>query len=216
MSPLWGFDEFACLSQALLALSADVVVDFTIADATIFAARTTIGHGVCFISGTSGLSTKQVVEIDTLAKQKGIGAVIASNFALGAVLMIHFAATAARYLDYAEIIETHHEKKVDAPSGTAIDTAKKMMTSRDRPFKNPYSEKKKSRGQQVDGTTIHSLRLPGVIARQEVIFGDIGQTLSIKHDSINRRSFMPGVMLAVKQVHNHRGVVLGLDKLLEL
>lgn len=204
------------LPAAITALSPDVIVDFSIASAALPAARTAISNGVYFVSGTTGLSDKQITEIDALAREKEVGALIASNFALGAVLMMHFASIAAKYLDYAEIIESHHEKKIDAPSGTSISTAKAMMAARGKPFNNPYDKNQPSRGQLVEGTVIHSTRLPGVVARQEVIFGGEGQTLSVKHDSINRQSFMPGVMLAVKLVGNYKRAVLGLEKLLEL
>ena len=142
---------------------------------------------------------------------------VAPNFALGAVLMIHLAKVAAKYLDYAEIIELHHHRKADSPSGTALSTAKAMAQARGKPFYSPESEKPSaSRGEQVEGITIHSVRLPGLLAHQEVILGGAGQTLSIRHDTINRECYMPGVILAIKQVVKRQGLVYGLDTLLGL
>jgi len=144
--------------------------------------------------------------------------VVAPNFAIGAALMIHFAKLAAKYLDYAEIIELHHHQKVDAPSGTALSTAKAMAQARGKLFYRPSEPKgvSGSRGEQVEGINIHSVRLPGLMAHQEVILGTAGQTLSIRHDTINRECFMPGIMLAIKEVVKHQGLVYGLDALLGL
>jgi 4-hydroxy-tetrahydrodipicolinate reductase len=131
--------------------------------------------------------------------------------------MMHLARIAARYLDYAEIIELHHHLKVDAPSGTALSTARAMAAAKGKPFLS--AEQKRaytSRGEQVDGVAIHSVRLPGLLAHQEVILGGPGQTLSIRHDTISRECFMPGVILAVKKVVGHKGLIYGLDKLLGL
>ena len=132
--------------------------------------------------------------------------------------MIHLAKVAAKYLDYAEIIELHHHQKVDSPSGTALSTARAMAQARSRPFYHPSEQGKvsNSRGAQVDGVTIHSVRLPGLLAHQEVLFGGPGQTLSIRHDTISRECFMPGVILAIKEVVKHKGLIYGLDALLGL
>ena len=144
---------------------------------------------------------------------------MASNFAIGAVLMIHLAKQASQYFDYAEIIEMHQEKKVDAPSGTALTTAREMVQARGKPFERHPTQQETipgTRGGSEDGVTIHSVRLPGRVAHQEVIFGGLGQTLSIRHDSVSRESFLPGVMLAIREVMKRQELVVGLDKLIGL
>jgi len=197
----------------------DVLVDFTIAKAAMPAARIAVKQGVNLVIGTTGLTADELSEIAQLALAHKVGAVVAPNFALGAVLMIHLANIAAKYLDYAEIIELHHNQKVDAPSGTALSTAKAMAAARGKPFKRPPPEQKEnpvSRGEQVEGVTIHSVRLPGLMAHQEVLLGGPGQTLSIRHDTINRECYIPGVILAIKEVVKQQGLVYGLDTLLGL
>ncbi|MQY72959.1 MAG: 4-hydroxy-tetrahydrodipicolinate reductase, partial [Dehalococcoidia bacterium] len=163
-----------------------------------------------------GFSPDDIKEIERLATEHGIGAVMAPNFALGAVLMMHLAKIAAKYLDYAEIIELHHHLKADAPSGTAQTTARAMAAARGKPFLHPQGKDTASRGDRVEGVSIHSVRLPGLMAHQEVILGAPGQTLSIRHDTINRECYMPGVMLAIREVVGRKGFVYGLDKLLGL
>lgn len=206
------------IAAMLDAVTADVLVDFTIAPAAMPAARAAAARGVNLVTGTTGLSEADVDEIGRLAADAGIGVVAAPNFALGAVLMTHLAAIAARYLDHAEIIELHHDRKVDAPSGTALGTAGQMAGLRGKPFLRPdgENEEQESRGRIVDGINVHSVRLPGLLAHQEVIFGAPGQTLTIRHDTISRESFMPGVILAVKEVVNRKGLVRGLPALLGL
>jgi len=195
----------------------DVLVDFTTPKATMTAARAATKQGVNLVIGTTGLTADELNEIEQLALSHQIGAVVASNFALGAVLMIHLAKVAAKYLDYAEIIELHHHLKADAPSGTALSTAKAMAAARGKPFSRPEQGKPSdSRGGQVEGITIHSVRLPGLLAHQEVLLGAPGQTLSIRHDTISRECYMPGVMLAIKEVVKRKGLVYGLDTLLSL
>ena len=199
--------------------SPDVMVDFTIRDAAMPAVRLAGGHGVNLVIGTTGLSPEDLDEIERLTHQNDIGAVVAPNFSLGAVLMIHMAKLAARYFDYAEVIEKHHEGKADAPSGTALATARAMVETRGEPFLYPALKKEilsGTRGGQVDGISVHSVRLPGYLAHQQVILGATGQTLSISHDSISRESFMPGVVMAVKYVVKNKGLVYGLEKLLGL
>jgi 4-hydroxy-tetrahydrodipicolinate reductase len=206
------------LDNIIKAQKPDVLVDFSLAKAALPAARTAAKNKVHLVSGTTGLAQADLDEIDRLAKANGVGAVIASNFALGAVVMMHLAKVAAKYFDYAEIIELHHHLKADAPSGTALTTARSMAKARGKPFLIP-SEKDttmKSRGEQVEGIALHSVRLPGLLAHQEVLFGIAGQTLSIRHDTISRECYMPGVLLAVKQVHNYKGLVSGLAALLHL
>jgi len=208
----------ANLDDILTSCQPDVLVDFTIASATMPAVRTAVQQGVNLVIGTTGLTTTEISEIDQLAQAHQVGAVVAPNFALGAVLMIHLAKIAAKYLDYAEIIELHHHLKADAPSGTALSTARTMAAAREKPFCQPTTAKKPSasRGEQVDGVTIHSVRLLGLLAHQEVILGGPGQTLSIRHDTISRECFMPGILLAIKEAVKRQGLVYGLDTLLGL
>ena len=195
----------------------DVIIDFTVATAALSAAHTGIKRGVSLVIGTTGLSAADLDQIDRLAREKGVGVVVAANFALGAVMMMHLAKIAAGYFDYAEIIEQHHENKADAPSGTSLVTARLMAQARDKPFKKPLKPKSaESRGRDVEGVPIHSVRLPGILARQEVILGAAGQTLSIKHDTVSRECYMPGVMLAAREVIRCKGLVQGLDNLLGL
>jgi len=206
------------LDSLLDAVKPDVVVDFSTAKAILPLARATFKHGVRLVSGTTGLSQAELAEIDTLAKQHKVGAIVASNFAIGAIVMMHLAKISARYFDSAEIIEEHHQHKLDAPSGTALSTARAMVSSRGKPFVTPEQKEgvQESRGQKLDGIAIHSVRLPGIVARQEVLLGGMGQTLSIKHDAISRDCYMPGVMLAVREVSKHTGLIFGLDTLLKL
>ena len=207
----------ADLESIITSQKPDVMVDFSIAKAAVPAIRTALSNKVHVVVGTTGLTQADLAEIDRLAKANGVCAVVASNFAIGAILMMHFSKIAARYFDYAEIIELHHQTKVDAPSGTALSTAREMAKSRGKAFINP-SEKNAtpSRGEQVDGISIHSVRLPGLMAHQEVLFGTSGQTLTIRHDTINRECYMPGVMLAVKEAVKHKGLIVGLAPILGL
>ncbi len=206
------------LDAMISAAKPDVVVDFSLAKAAVPAIKTAIKRRVNVVSGTTGISQADLEEIDRLAKAAGVGAVLASNFALGAVLMMHLAAAASKYFDYAEITELHHHLKADAPSGTALNTARAMAKARGKPFLDPSDKDStmKSRGDKVEGVAIHSVRLPGLLAHQEVIFGIAGQTLTIRHDTINRECYMPGVMFAIKDVKNHKGLVNGLGPLLGL
>jgi len=206
------------LDYILTSCQPDVLVDFTIARATMPAVRVATKHGVNLVIGTTGLSADELSEVDRLAMAHKVGAVVAPNFALGAVLMIHLAKIAAKYFDYAEIIELHHHQKADSPSGTALATAKAMAAARGKPFYLSPQQRKtsESRGKQVEDITIHSVRLPGLVAHQEVLLGGQGQTLSVRHDTINRECYMPGVMLAIKEVVKRQGLIYGLDTLLGL
>lgn len=205
------------LESILAATKPDVMVDFTIAKATLLAARIATKRGVNLVIGTTGLAADDISEIGRLAKENNVGAVAAPNFAIGAVLMMHLAKIAAKYLDYAEIIELHHNQKADAPSGTALTTARDMAKARGKPFLHPAESKPlASRGEQIEGISLHSVRLPGLLAHQEVLFGAAGQTLSIRHDTISRECFMPGIILAVKEVVKLKGLTYGLDALLRL
>ncbi|MFQ5987394.1 MAG: 4-hydroxy-tetrahydrodipicolinate reductase [Dehalococcoidia bacterium] len=207
------------LEEILAGVDPDGLVDFTIREATMPVVRLAAKRGVNLVIGTTGLSPEDIGEIESLCREGDVGAVVAPNFSLGAVLMIHLAKLAARYFDYAEVIEKHHEGKVDAPSGTALATARAMVEARGKPFYYPALEKESlagTRGGQIEGVGMHSVRLPGLLAHQEVILGAPGQTLTIRHDSISRESFMPGVIMAIKRVVGVKGLVYGLETLLGL
>ncbi len=205
------------LDSILTSTTPNVVVDFSLAKATIPAARLALSKRVNMVIGTTGLSSADVEEIRKLAEANRTGVVVASNFALGAVLMIHLAKIAAKYMDFAEIIELHHNQKADSPSGTSLSTAKAMVESRGKPFERAVGQGPAiSRGQDEGGVTLHSVRLPGLMAHQEVLFGASGQTLSIRHDTINRECYLPGIAIAVKEVGKLQNMVYGLDRLLGL
>jgi 4-hydroxy-tetrahydrodipicolinate reductase len=208
----------ASLDSILSSCQPDVVVDFTIAKATMPAVRSAAEHGVNMVIGTTGFTADDVNEMERLATANKIGIVVAPNFALGAVLMMHLAKVAGKYFDHAEIIELHHDRKVDAPSGTSNMTARAMAEARGGPFLPPtvQGEDSPSRGRAIEGINIHSVRLPGLMSHQEVILGGDGQTLRIRHDQISREAFMPGVMLAIKEVVKRPGLIYGLDNLLGL
>lgn len=196
-----------------------VLVDFSIAEASMAAARLALQQGVNVVIGTSGITDDNLKEIEQLCKANKAGAVVAPNFALGSVVLLHLARIAARFFEHAEIIELHHHEKADAPSGTALATAREMVKSRGKPFSYPLTKKETisgTRGGQVDGVAIHSVRLLGLLASQEVIFGALGQTLSLRHDTISRECYMPGIIMAIKEVVKREGLVVGLDGLLGL
>lgn len=210
---------FEDLGSLIESVKPRVLVDFTIAEAAMDHSRVAFRHGVSPVVGTTGLTAENLREMEELSRSTGLGAIVAPNFALGAVLMMHAARLASRYFDYAEIIELHHEGKADAPSGTALATAQGMARARGRPFQWKTAQKETlsgTRGGQVEGVGIHSIRIPGVVASQEVILGTTGQTLSIRHDTISRESFMPGLLLAIKEVVKRDRLVVGLDRLLGL
>jgi 4-hydroxy-tetrahydrodipicolinate reductase len=197
----------------------DVIIDFTNAQWTPQIAGPALDRGVRLVIGTTGLSDEWLASLERSCRERGVGAVIAANFAIGAVLLIHFAKTASRFFDSAEIIELHHDRKVDAPSGTALTTAKEMLAARGRPFDRNVPELTPladTRGGPLDGLTIHSVRLPGFVANQEVIFGGQGQTLTIRHDTTGRDAFIPGVLLATREVMERKELVRGLEALFGL
>ncbi|OGO07865.1 MAG: 4-hydroxy-tetrahydrodipicolinate reductase, partial [Chloroflexi bacterium RBG_13_57_8] len=209
------------LADMIKSCEPDVMVDFSIARASLPAIRIAAKNNVNLVIGTTGFTTPELDEMKKLAEANEIGIVAAPNFALGAVLMMHLARIAGKFMDHAEIIELHHDKKLDAPSGTASLTAKAMAEARGKPFLQPAVQDMNfappaSRGLGTEGIRIHSVRLPGLMAHQEVILGAAGQTLSIRHDTINRECYMPGVMLAIKAVVKQKGFIYGLDKLLGL
>ena len=197
----------------------DVMVDFTNAEASIAACRLAAAHGVNLVVGTTGLTEATIKELDGLAQEHEIGAFVAPNFAIGAVLIMHLARGLGRFFDYADIVEMHHEAKIDSPSGTALALARNLREGRDGPFTRPSPEKEPvegTRGGAVGGVSIHSVRMPGRMAHHEVLLGTQGQTLSLRHDTINRECYMPGVTLAIREVVKSKGLVVGLEKLLGL
>jgi 4-hydroxy-tetrahydrodipicolinate reductase len=183
------------------------------------AVRTAVKHNVRLVIGTTGLSAADLDEITSLCQSQRIGAVVAPNFSLAAIVMIHLAKMAARFFDHAEIIEMHHEQKVDAPSGTALATAREMVKSRGKAFVHASTTNERissCRGSEFEGIALHSVRLPGMLAHQEIILGALGQTLRIRLDQISREAFMPCVVLAIKKVTELNEAVFGLNKLLGL
>ncbi len=198
---------------------AQVVVDFTNAEGAVAAMRTAAAHKVNVVVGSTGIQEREISAANALAQEHQVGIMIAPNFAMGAVLMIHLAREAARYFDYADLTEMHHEAKIDAPSGTALAIAKSALSGKGGSFTAPKAEKELvpgTRGGTSDGVTIHSARMPGRMAHHELVFGALGQTLTIRHDSINRESFMPGVIMAVRQVIKGPGLIVGLDQVMGL
>ena len=205
------------LAAVLERVKPEVMVDFTRPDVVFDNVITALQHKVSPVVGTTGLSEEQKDKIREEAEKQGTPAFIAPNFAIGAVLMMLMAKQAAKYLPDVEIIELHHDRKLDAPSGTSVQTAQMIAEVRAEHQQGNPNEKEKlagARGANYEGMHIHSVRLPGYVAHQEVIFGGLGQTLTIRHDSLNRESFMPGVVLAAKKVRHLTGLTVGLDKLL--
>lgn len=208
------------LAAAIAAASPDVMVDFTHPTVVQENLRVALGAGVDCVVGTTGLSEEVLAGLAAHAPE-GTALFFAPNFAIGAVLMMHFAEQAARFMPNAEIIELHHDQKADAPSGTAIRTARLIAAARMEVPEVPGAETeladmRGARGALVEGVHVHSVRSPGLVAHQEVVFGGQGQTLTIRHDSIDRTSFMPGVVLAVHRVVDADGFVVGLERLMGL
>lgn len=212
------------LAEILAVAKPAVLVDFSVPDSIVGSIETALQNGVVPIIGTTGLSPADVTHVRELCRRYKRGALIAPNFAIGALLMMRFARDAARYLPDAEIIEMHHEKKLDAPSGTAAKTAEMIAEGRagTLPTALPADAVEKITGSRgglgVGDVPVHSIRLPGFVASQMVIFGGPGQTLTLRHDSIDRKSFMPGVLLAIRHAPilaaNGGELVYGLENLL--
>jgi 4-hydroxy-tetrahydrodipicolinate reductase len=205
----------------LVAAEAEVVVDFSRPEATMEAIEGLLPDGVHLVSGTTGLPAAALDQLAALAGKADHGnAIWAPNFALGAVLATHFATIAARWYPAAEVIELHHQGKVDAPSGTAIRTANAIAAARGdhEPAGVPAVKESVAgvRGGEVGGVRVHSVRLPGLVAHQEVLFGGQGEVLTLRHDSLDRSSFMHGVLLAVREVTTRTGLTVGLEPLLGL
>jgi len=210
------------LSPRLDALSAwapDVVVDFSHADWTSQLLPAAIAAGIHPVIGTSGLPDELIAAAERACRERRLGGVAAANFALGAVMMMHLARVAAPFFDAVEIIEQHHDGKADSPSGTALATAQAMRASRSADFTRRESERETlagGRGAQLGGATLHSVRLPGLVAHQSTIFGGVGETLTLRHDSISRESFLPQILRAVRAAPALDHLVVGLDRLLGL
>jgi 4-hydroxy-tetrahydrodipicolinate reductase len=205
------------LLEVCLQADTDVVVDFTTPDAVMDNVRWAIEHAVHLVVGTSGVGEAEIAEIGRLMEEDGAHVIVVPNFAIGAVLSQRFAEQAARHFPGVEVIELHHDGKADAPSGTSLVTARRIAAVRDSSWRGPDAEKLDGvRGGDVDGVRVHSVRLPGLVAHQEVIFGGTGETLTIRHDSHDRASFMPGVLLAIKSIVARPGLTVGLEPLLDL
>jgi len=206
------------LMDTLLQEEVEVAVDFTHPDVVHENVQWCVQHAIHDVVGTTGLTNEELAEIDAALASEGgeSNVLVAPNFALGAVLMEQFAAIAARVFPAVEIIELHHDDKADAPSGTALSTARRLEAARAEVYKGPDDERVTgARGGDVEGIRIHSVRLPGLVAHQEVIFGGQGQTLTVRHDVTDRSSFMPGVLLAIRSISTRPGLTIGLEALLD-
>lgn len=199
--------------------SADVVVDFTQPDAVMDNLAWCIEHGIHAVVGTTGFTDERLDQLRSQLRGHDVGIVVAANFSIGAILMMHFAEQAAAFYESVEIIELHHPNKADAPSGTAATTARKIAAARSAaalpaPPDATVQELPGARGADVDGIRVHGVRLRGLIAHQEVLFGAEGETLTLRHDSLDRVSFMPGVLAAVRAVGSRPGLTIGIEGIL--
>jgi len=202
--------------------NAEVVVDFTVAEAALENMRWCASQGIHAVVGTTGLSREDLTDLEDAFKVSAGNCVVAANFAIGAVLMARFAELAAPFMDGVEIIELHHDNKLDAPSGTSLHIAKLIAESRERSSAPAFSQDPTTTtpvegtrgGEGPGGLRIHSVRLPGLVAHHEVLFGSVGQVLAIRHDAFDRTSFMPGVLLAIRAVADTEGLTVGLGPLL--
>ncbi|MFD1738528.1 4-hydroxy-tetrahydrodipicolinate reductase [Bacillus salitolerans] len=209
---------FTDLERCLQEVNADVLLDLTTPEIGRAHIKIAIQYGVRPVVGTTGFTQDDLKELELLVEDKKLGAIIAPNFAVGAILMMKFSQMAAKYFQDIEIIELHHDQKLDAPSGTGIKTAELIAQVRDskkQGHPNEYEHIEGARGAEYDGIRLHSVRLPGLVAHQEVLFGGEGQTLTIRHDSYNRASFMSGVKLAIDTVMKIDLLVYGLENILE-
>ena len=208
--------------QTLIETETSVVVDFTNPDSVMANLKFAIEHGIHAVVGTTGFDEARITELKAIqARNPEVGVLIAPNFALGAVLMMEFSKTAAKYFESVEIVELHHPNKVDAPSGTAMRTAELIGQAREQAKLAPMPDATQSslegaRGARIAGIPIHSLRIQGLVAHQEVIFGGLGETLTFRHDSLDRAGFMPGVLLALRLISTMPGINIGLERFLDL
>ena len=211
--------EFASVEEAKEAADIDILIDFTQPASIYGNALYCLNNGINLVIGTTGLNDEQIKELENLSEKNNLGCLIAPNFSTGAVLMMMFAKTASKYFKNAEIIELHHNQKKDAPSGTAVKTAL-MMSEENESFTTGNCPEKETiegaRGAEAyNNIHIHSVRLPGYIASQEVLFGSSGQILTIRHDSMNRECYMPGVLMAVRYINENKKFVYGLEKIMD-
>lgn len=214
-----GLDMSGLMDAEMLRTSqADILVDFTNPQSVLKNAKLAISLGIVPVIGTTGLDDADIAEIRELVDREKSGAFIAPNFAIGAILMMRFAQEAAKYLPHVEIIELHHDQKLDAPSGTALKTVEWISEVRQpmvQGHPNEYEKIPGSRGGDVEGIHIHSVRLPGLVAHQEVIFGGLGQALTIRHDAFSRETYMPGIMIAIRKALELSTLVIGLENFLD-
>lgn len=213
-----GDDTFKSIEEAHKAGNFDVLIDFTQPKSIYENAKYCLSNGIKIVIGTTGLSDEQIAELKSLSEKNNTGCLIAPNFSTGAVLMMMFAKQAAKYFDNAEIIELHHNQKKDAPSGTAIKTALMMSEEKESFTQNNCPETETIKGARggisYSDIHIHSVRMPGYIASQEVIFGASGQIMTIRHDSMDRACYMQGVLLAVQHVASQNDFVYGLENIM--
>lgn len=206
------------LETALADTEADVMVDFTIPQSAYSNTALAVKYGVRPVIGTTGFTPEQIAGLDKQCQERGIGGLIAPNFSIGAILLMKFAAQAAKYFPHLEIIEYHGDQKLDAPSGTAIKTAEMISEARQE-LRQGHPEEEEiiegSRGGYYNGFRIHSVRLPGVFAQEEVVFGGFGQSLKIRHDSYERAGYMPGVKLGIQKVMGYTGLIYGFEHFIE-
>ena len=208
--------DIAADLESIERAGAEVAVDFTRPDAVMANVEWLIDHGIHAVVGTTGIGPEELGRIrGWLAAKPEVGVVVAPNFALGAVIAQRLAEEAARFFPAAEVIELHHDQKVDAPSGTAAATARRIAAARNEAWTGPTGGEA-FRGGDVEGVRVHSVRLPGLVAHQEVIFGTQGQTLTIRHDAPDRTCYMPGVLLAIREARRRPGLTVGLESLLAL
>ncbi|MGG1675158.1 4-hydroxy-tetrahydrodipicolinate reductase [Neobacillus sp. NRS-1170] len=206
------------IEKCLQNVEADVLIDLTTPEVGMHHTTTALAYNVRPVVGTTGFTKNDLEELERICQEKDLGCIIAPNFAIGAILMMKFSQMAAKYFNDVEIIELHHDKKLDAPSGTAVKTAEMISSVREKKQQGHPNEKETingARGADYDGMHIHSVRLPGLIAHQQVLFGADGQTLTIRHDSYNRASFMSGVKVAVETVMKQNHFVYGLENILD-
>lgn len=210
--------EFATIQDAKNSVNIDILVDFTQPKSIYENALYCLNNDINIVIGTTGLMDAQIEELKELSEKKNVGCFIAPNFSTGAVLMMMFSKMAAKYFNNAEIIEMHHNQKKDAPSGTAVKTAKMMAEVNENFASNNCAETETIDGARgansYNNIHIHSVRMPGFMASQEVIFGSSGQTLKIRHDSTDRACYMPGVLLAIRYIAEHKNFVYGLDNIM--
>ncbi|MFA4964928.1 MAG: 4-hydroxy-tetrahydrodipicolinate reductase [Thermoleophilia bacterium] len=210
-----GAPCFKSVDEALALTSPQAALEFSVPGAVFANTRALLEAGVPTVVGATGLRDEEVEELRAAAASRGVGLVIAPNFALGAVLLMQFARQAARYFEHAEVVELHDAGKLDAPSGTSLRTARLMAAEPGSALRDLPGGEQPSRGLAADRVRIHSVRLPGLVAHQEVLFGGADELLTLRHDSFSRQSFMSGVLLALRRVVDLKETVVGLENLLD-